>query len=279
MSQGESAKRARPHRRDPIDHESRASLHPLTADAHGTRGSTMSSDPAIEPLVVAAHHVASPVPPARPGLEEELEQIRAVTLTMGEAVVLALDHAIQALVKQDVALANEVIRNDARVNGLQSEARQACFRALLTQQPVARDLREVLGFMHMASELERMGDHAVNVARVARDVADLAQVAAVAGIARLGRQATAQVREILVALVVHDVDQARAIAARDDRVNSIFRRTVDELIRFISENPENAYRGTKLIGVSQNLERVGDRVTNLAEDLVFLETGETEELG
>ena len=149
---------------------------------------------------------------------------------------------------------------------------------LLTEQPVARDLREVLEFMHMASELERMGDHAVNVAGVARDVADLAPVASVAGIARLGRQATAQVREILVG-IGRSRCRPGPIAARDDRVNRIFRRTVDELIRFISENPEHAYRGTKLIGVCQNLERVGDRVTNLAEDLVFLETGETEELG
>jgi len=238
----------------------------------------LEPDVAADPLVIKPPHVGI-LPPARPGLEEELEEIRAATLTMGEMVVMALDRAILALVKQDVALANEVIRNDVRVNQLQTEARNACFKALLTQQPVARDLREVLGFLHMASELERMGDHAVNVARVARDVADLPPVAAVAGIARLGRQSNALVREILVALVAHDVDQARAIAARDDRVNSIFRRTVDELIRFISENPDHAYRGTKLIGVAQNLERVGDRVTNLAEDLVFLETGQTEELG
>ncbi|MHB8489306.1 MAG: phosphate signaling complex protein PhoU [Candidatus Dormibacteria bacterium] len=250
----------------------------MTKADHGQAVHAPAHDTAADSLVLKPTHMGS-LPPARPGLEEELEEIRAATLTEGEMVVLALDRSIQALVKQDVALSNEVIRNDVRINQLQGEARQACFKALLTQQPVARDLREVLGFLHMASELERMGDHAVNVARVARDLADLPPVAAVAGIARLGRQATAQVRDILVALVAHDVDQARAIAARDDRVNSIFRRTVDELIRFISENPDHAYRGTKLIGVSQNLERVGDRVTNLAEDLVFLETGQTEELG
>ncbi len=253
-------------------------MHRLTKADHATVRDAPAADPPDETLVLKPARVG-PISPARPALEEELEEIRRTTHTMGEMVVLALDHAIQALVKQDVALSNEVIRNDVLVNHLHAEARNACFKALLTQQPVARDLREVLGFLHMAGELERMGDHAVNVARVARDLADLGQVGSVAGIARLGRQASAQVREILVALVAHDVDQARAIAARDDRVNSIFRRTVDELIRFISENPDNAYRGTKLIGVCQNLERVGDRVTNLAEDLVFLETGETEELG
>jgi phosphate transport system protein len=277
MSQGESAKptRSRPNSSDGAP---RATVHRLSKADHATAGHALEPNVAADSPVVKPPHMA-PISPARPGLEEELEEIRTTTLTMGEMVLLALDHSIQALVKQDVALANEVIRNDVRINQLETEARLACFKALLTQQPVARDLREVLGFLHMASELERMGDHAVNVALVARDVADLPPVAAVAGIARLGRQASAQVREILVALVAHDVDQARAIAARDDRVNSIFRRTVDELIRYISENPEHAYRGTKLIGVSQNLERVGDRVTNLAEDLVFLETGQTEDLG
>jgi phosphate transport system protein len=242
------------------------------ADNATERDSTASPPPVTPPRIGS-------ISPARPGLEEELEEIRAATLTMGEMVVLALEKANEALVHQDVVLSNEVIRNDARINNLQADVRQSCFKALLTQQPVARDLREVLGFMEMASELERMADHAVNVARVARDLADLPPVAAVSGIGRLGRQAIKQVREILVALVAHDVDQARAIAARDDRVNSIFRRTVDELIRFVSENPDHAYRGTRLIGVCQNLERVGDRVTNLAEDLVFLETGATEELG
>ena len=277
MSQDESANPTRPPRNS-NDGAPRATVHRLSKGDQARAGRASAPTVAADSVVVKVPQAGS-MPRARPGLEEELEEIRAATLTEGEMVVFALDRCIQALVKQDVALANEVIRNDLRINQLQGEARQACFKALLTQQPVARDLREVLGFLHMASELERMGDHAVNVARVARDVADLPPVASVAGIARLGRQATAQVREILVALVAHDVDQARAIAARDDRVNNIFRRTVDELIRYISENPDHAYRGTKLIGVCQNLERVGDRVTNLAEDLVFLETGETEELG
>jgi len=279
MSPGESAKPTGPHRRDPSDRPPRALVHRLRKGDHAEASPALPPGPAADAVAPIPSHTGSFPHPARPGLEEELEHIRSTALTMGEMVVSALDRSIQALVKQDVALSNEVIRNDARINELHAEARQLCFKALLTQQPVARDLREVLGYLHMASELERMADHAVNVARIARDVADLPPVDAVGGIARLGRQATDQVREILVALVAHDVDQARAIAARDDRVNSIFRRTVDELIRFISENPDHAYRGAKLIGVSQNLERVGDRVTNLAEDLVFLETGETEELG
>jgi phosphate transport system protein len=217
--------------------------------------------------------------PARPGLEEELEQIRAVTLAMGDQIDHAIHRATNALVTRDIAIANEVIRGDVAVNAMQAEARQLCFTAILTQAPVARDLREIMGFQHMSGELERMADHCVNIARIARDLADLPALGDYVDIPKLSQQVAAQVRDILGALVAHDVDRARAVAARDDLVNRLYHRLVDELIQLMSENPENVYRGTNLIAVCQNFERIGDRVTNLAEDLVFLETGEIEELG
>jgi phosphate transport system protein len=216
---------------------------------------------------------------ARPGLEEELERIRAVTLEMGERVDTAIHRAVEGLMSRDIAISNEVIRGDADVNALQAEARRLCFTAILTQAPVARDLREILGFQHMAGELERMADHCVNIARIARDLADLPPLGEDVDIPKLARLAAGQVRDILSALVDHDVEHARAIAARDDVVNRLFHRLSDELIQLMSRSPENVYRGTKLAAVCQNLERIGDRVTNIAEDLVFLEAGDIEELG
>ena len=274
MSRDASGKSTRTRRAASGDTAPRATVHRLDTAYDGR-----DRRDAVPPAVLDDPGMNSSLPPARPGLEEDLEQLRSVTFAMGEMVEVAIDRAVEALLKRDVAVANEVIRNDARINELQSEVRQLAFTAILTQQPVARDLRESLGFQHMASELERMADHAVNVARVARDLADLPPLDASADIPRLGRQVALQVREILVALVAHDVDQARAVAARDERVNRMYRRILDELVRLIAADPENAYRGANLILVCQNLERIGDRVTNLAEDLVFLETGATEELG
>src|SRR6202035_3127685 len=97
---------------------------------------------------------------------------------------------------------------------LQAQAREACFLAFL-KAPVARDLRELLGFQHMAAELERMADHCVNIARVARDLADLPPLGDYVDIPKLSQQVALQVRDMLGALVAHDVDQARAVAARD----------------------------------------------------------------
>ena len=216
---------------------------------------------------------------SRSGLDRDLEQIRAIAIEMGELVDQAIHRATKGLLNRDVAASNEVIRGDARVNALQEQARQLCFSALETGVAVGRDIRETLGFQHMTSELERMADHCVNISRLARDLADLPPIGEYIDLPKLSQIVAGQVRDILGALVSHDVDEARGVAARDDLVNRLYHRLVDELIAMMSEHPETVYSGTKLIQACQNFERIGDRVTNLAEDLIFLETGEIEELG
>jgi phosphate transport system protein len=144
---------------------------------------------------------------------------------------------------------------------------------------VARDLREILGFLHMSDELERMGDHCVNIARIARNLSDLPPLGAQVDLPVLSRTVAEQVRDMLNALVARDVDRAREIAARDDRVDRIYHRIVDDLLQVMVGDSKDVYPGTQLILVAMNMERIADRVTNLAEDLVFLETGTVEELG
>jgi phosphate transport system protein len=212
-------------------------------------------------------------------LGEELRRIREVILAMGESVDTAIARATRGLVDRDVDICTVVIREDSHVNALQAEARELSYTAILTQAPVARDLREIMGFLHMASELERMGDHCVNIARIGRSLADLPPLRPYVDIPRMSQYCAEQVRDILGALVSTDVNRARSVAARDDRVNRIYHRLLDDLIQLMSEDSSNVYRGTQLILVAHNFERIADRVTNLAEDLVFLETGEIEELG
>jgi phosphate transport system protein len=172
-----------------------------------------------------------------------------------------------------------VVAGDTVLNARQAEVHEHCLSVILTQAPVARDLREILGFLHMSDELERMGDHCVNVARIARNLADLPPLASPVDLAVLSRTCAEQVRDMLNALVARDIDRAREIAARDDRVDRIYHRIVDDLLQMMVSDSRNVYVGTQLILVAMNLERIADRVTNLAEDLVFLETGNVEELG
>lgn len=224
--------------------------------------------------------MSDPLPhPHRSLLGDELKRIREVVLGMGDHVDGAITKATAGLCDRDVEQCAEVIAGDVKVNAMEAEARELSFNAILTQAPVARDLREIMGFLHMAAELERMGDHCVNIARIARDLADLAPLKSPVDIPRLSTVCAEQVRDILSALVARDVDEARVIAARDDRVNRIYHRLIDDILQLMVEDGENAYRGTHLILAAQNFERIGDRVTNLAEDLVFLERGVIEDLG
>jgi len=217
--------------------------------------------------------------PHRPSLETEQRQVRELVLEMGEMVDNAINHATRALVHRDIELASRVIAGDGVVNERQAEVHEHCLSVILTQAPVARDLREILGFLHMSDELERMGDHCVNVARIARNLADLPPVGAPIDLAVLSRTCAAQVRDMLNALVARDIDRAREIASRDDRVDRMYHRIVDDILALMVANSRDVYAGTQLILAAMNLERIADRVTNLAEDLVFLETGNVEELG
>jgi len=217
--------------------------------------------------------------PHRPSLETEQRRIRDLVLEMGEMVDIAIHRATRALVDRDVELAGAVIAGDHVVNARQAEVHEHCLSVILTQAPVARDLREILGFLHMSDELERMGDHCVNIARIARNLSDLPPLGAPVDLPILSRTVAEQVREMLNALVARDVDRAREIAARDDRVDRIYHRMVDDILQLMVADTRDVYAGTQLILVAMNLERIADRVTNLAEDLVFLETGNVEELG
>ena len=217
--------------------------------------------------------------PLRPSLASELHRIPELVLEMGEMVDGAIARATRALLDRDVDLASAVITGDDLVNKAQANVHQHCLSVILTQAPVARDLREILGFMHMSDELERMGDHCVNVARIARDLSDLPPLRSPVDMLILARICADQVREMLSALVGRDIDRARDIAGRDDRVDRIYHRIVDDILQAMIGHSRDVYAGTRLILVAMNLERIADRVTNLAEDLVFLETGNVEELG
>jgi len=212
------------------------------------------------------------------GSDAELQRIRDLVLTMGDEVDRAMTRATHGLVDRDIDLCTAVMRDDARINALLIEVRELTFAALAGPLSPPQ-LREALGLLHMASELERMGDHCSSIARSGRELADMAPLSSTLELPQLSEACEAQVRDILGALMARDVDRARTIAARDDRVNRIHHRIVDDLIQLMTEDGDAAYRGTQLIKVAQNFERIGDRVTNLAEDLIFLESGRIEELG
>ena len=206
-------------------------------------------------------------------------RLRELILTMGDLVDTAISEATLGLVSRNPALCNKVVGDDHQVNELQREAGELCFRTLQSGHSASVGLREVLGYLHMASELERMGDHCVNIARIGRTLADFPDLHPAVDIPLMAEYCAAQVRDMLGALVARDIGRAREVAARDDKVDRVYHRLLDDILQLMAEDSTTVFRGTNYILVAHNLERIADRVTNLAEDLVFMETGEIQELG
>jgi phosphate transport system protein len=216
--------------------------------------------------------------PSRPGLDQELAAIKDDILRMGSLVEEAILAAIAALAAHDAEAATAVIANDSRINEMQREVTTRITRTIATQSPVARDLRFLLALDHVSYELERMGDHAGSVAKQVRKLAPFPPLKRYVDVPAMGKTAAGLVGDILRALVDVDVVVARAVAARDDEIDDLYHKTFDEVVALMRADGANVERGTRILFAAHYLERIGDRVTNIAEDVVFLASGEIEDL-
>jgi len=216
--------------------------------------------------------------PARLSLDRDEREIKDNVLRMGALVEEQIRAAIRALVDHDAGAATEVIVGDRQINEAQRHVISLITRVIATQQPVARDLRLLLSLDHVAYELERMGDHAASVAKQARKLAPVAPLKKYVDLPEMGERVAQLVHGVLRALVDVDEHLAREVAAGDDDVDALYHRIFDELLELMQASPENVDRGTRLLFAAHYLERIGDRVTNIAEDVVFLASGEISDL-
>jgi phosphate transport system protein len=219
-----------------------------------------------------------PGPFTRAHLEAEEQQIKDAILRMGSRVAEQIFAAITALERHDAQGALSVITGDEALNRDQSDISGLVSRTIALQQPVARDLRFLLTLDHVAYDLERMGDHAASVAKQARKLAPYAPLRDYVHLPEMGRLVAQQVRDILTAVVDIDHDRARAVAARDDDVDDLYHRIFSETLDLMRDDPANVDPGARILFAAHYLERIGDRVTNIAEDVVFLATGDVEDL-
>jgi phosphate transport system protein len=216
--------------------------------------------------------------PSRGQLDRDMREVKDDVLRMGSMVADQIRSALVALVGHDEARATAVITGDGRVNEVQRHVSSLIAMTIATQAPVARDLRFLLALDHVTYELERIGDHAGSVAKQARQLAPEAPLKRYVDLPEMGELAATLVQDVLRALVDVDVDFARSVAARDDEIDHLFHRTYDEVLDLMRADPANVERGTRILFAAHYLERIGDRVTNIAEDVVFLATGDIEDL-
>jgi len=214
--------------------------------------------------------------------EKELASLRESLVRMGTLVESQIEAALDALRRRDGTAAEKVRTQDQYLNELFRQIREQVFMVISTQQPVARDLRHLMGIQYIATELERMGDYAVRIARMTGTLVGLPEQSLRAEFGLMGELAIGQVHDILEALIEEDEIHAREVAGRDNEIDRLYHRVFEELVAEIGTgktDSDGALRAVTLLLVAHNLERIADRVTNVAEDIVFLETGQVVELG
>jgi phosphate transport system protein len=217
-------------------------------------------------------------PRPRATFERQLDQVKDDVLRLGARVEQALEGAGRALAERDTELADKVRWEDAEVNELQRQINASIASVIATQAPVARDIRELLALYHAAAELERMGDYAVNIAKLSQQLASEPEIPILRQIPRMEQLCREQLRAAMRALVDISETEARGLALGDDELDHLYNSVYEDAIQLISVAPERARQAIHMLFAAHHLERLGDRVTNIGEDVVYLATGQIEDL-
>jgi phosphate transport system protein len=186
--------------------------------------------------------------------------------------------AMRALKEQDVDLAEQVIAGDKRVNDKRFDIEELCVTLIATQQPAARDLRSIIAAMHIATDLERMGDHASGIAELAIRLADQPHLKPLIDLPRMAKIDREAIQDSLQAYLDQDTELALETAKRDQDIDELYVQIYRELLTYMLEDTNNIGRATYLLWVAHNFERIGDRVSNICERVIYLATGKVEEL-
>jgi len=203
----------------------------------------------------------------------ELEELHALLLQMGELVESSIRRSVQSLVERDKELAKAVMRDEPRVNQMQVEIDSKTTRLLALNQPVARDLRFLTATLKINTDLERMGDLAVNIAERAIALINLPAVKPLVDIPKMAALAQNMLLKSLEAFVRADADLAQSILPSDDEVDGLKDSVYQELVELMQRDPVTIPAAVDLIFVARNLERIADHATNIAEDVIFLAKG------
>ncbi|HEY1212121.1 MAG TPA: phosphate signaling complex protein PhoU [Bryobacteraceae bacterium] len=205
--------------------------------------------------------------------EQELDLLKAKLLEMSALVESAVYRSVQGVVEKNEELAQQVLRNEARINQLEIEVDNLAIGILALQAPMAQDLRLVTAAIKINNDLERMGDLSVSIAQSAIALMREPVIRPLIDIPHIAGLAQSMVRKALDAFVNRDSELARSVLASDDAVDNMRTASYHELISFMEKNPEHIPQALYLLSVVRNLERIADHATNVAEDVLFLIKG------
>jgi phosphate transport system protein len=204
----------------------------------------------------------------------QLDNLGEEILRLGSYVDEAINQSVLALQERNLDLARQVIANDERVNQLRFAIEEHCFTLLARQQPMARDLRFIIVAMNIATEMERMGDYAAGIGRLVPRLADQPLLKPLVDMPRMADLSRTMLRGSLDAFLQRDEGLARRISERDDELDVLYNQVFRELLDFMLADPQTTTRATYLLWIAHNLERLGDRVTNICERIIYMVTGQ-----
>lgn len=205
--------------------------------------------------------------------DEQLDELRKQLLEMSGLVESAIYASVASLTERDPAQANLVLQNESRINQMEIEVDDLATGVLALEQPVAVDLRFITSAIKINSDLERMGDLAVNIAERSLNLMSEAPVQALIDIPQMASLVESMVRKALDSFVKKDADLARSVLVSDDAVDELRDATYDELVSYMHKDTSSIRQCIDLMFVARNLERIADHSTNIAEDVVFLVEG------
>jgi len=207
--------------------------------------------------------------------QDDLDQLKSRLVGMAGIAEEQVRRAMQALLERSVEKAEHVIAHDDDIDRLEIEVDNAAISLLALQQPMARDLRFITMAMKISSDLERVGDHAVNIAQNVKYLVDAPPFPVLPEIEEMVRLSTDMLADSLNAFIRGDTAAAREVAGRDDRVDDLHRNNFRILLTHMMEDPRKITAGMDLLLISGNLERIADLATNIAEEVIFLVEGQT----
>lgn len=209
---------------------------------------------------------------------QDLQKLQDELLLMGSMVTQALAESLDALKRQDLAVAKQLITNDRTINAKRYKIEEDCLILIATQQPMARDMRLLAGIMEISSELERIGDYAKGIAKITHYIGKEPLIKPLVHMPQMCDIVVEMLRSSLDAYIAQDIVAARAIPQRDDAVDALYNTINRELIDIILKNPNRIDHANYLSWAAHNLERAADRVSNICERIIYTVTGEFVEL-
>jgi phosphate transport system protein len=201
---------------------------------------------------------------------EQLQDLKETLIKMASEVESAIAKSIRCLIDRSLQQAEEIISGDERINNLEMQIDDQCLKLLALQQPMAGDLRFLTSAMKINSDLERMGDHAVNIAEQAKALIAQEPLKPLVDIPRMAQIAQAMVKDSLDSFIHGDIEKARQVCITDDQVDQLDDQLLRELLTYMLNDTKTISRALNLILVSKNLERVADLSTNIAEEVIFI---------